>query len=101
MWVYLSDEGKKIWGDVFSDGKVPVRSFDFQEADLEGVGSERVILVNWATLSPEQKDAVLTKISEKSGAPKATILKDILRIGLPLRKRYTTGYVAAEQRFFI
>ena len=101
MWAHLSDEGKKVWGDVFPDGNIPVCSFNFQEADLEGAGTERVILVNWTSLSKEQKDAILTKISQKSGAPKETILKDILKIGLPLRKRYTTGYVAAESRFFI
>jgi len=100
MWVCLNYEGKKVWGDVFSDGKVPVCSLDFQEASLEGAGTERVIMVNWAALSPTQKDAVLTKISERSGAPKDIILKDIQKIGLPLRKRYTTGYVAAEPRFF-
>jgi len=63
--------------------------------------SERVILVNWAALSSVQKDAVLAKISERCEAPKDTILKDILRIGLPLRESCTTGTVTAELRFFI
>jgi predicted Fe-S protein YdhL (DUF1289 family) len=102
MWVCLNDAGMRVWGDVFPDGKVPVCSLDFQEANLEGAGrSERVILVNWAALSSMQRDAVLAKISERSGAPKEAILKDILKVGLPLRERYTTGVVAAELRFFI
>jgi hypothetical protein len=46
-----------------------------------------------------QRDAVLAKISERSGAPKEAILKDIKKVGLPLRERYTTGVVAAELRF--
>jgi hypothetical protein len=102
FWVCLNEAGKRIWGDVFSDCKVPVSSFDFQEAKLDGLAnSERVILVNWSALSLQQKDAILAKISERSGASKEAILKDILEIGLPLRQRYTTGVVAAELRFFI
>lgn len=101
MWVFLNDEGKRVWGGIFPDGKVPVCSFSFHNATLEGASAERVILVNWAALSPSQKDSVLGKISERSGAPKEAILKDVLKIGLPLRESYTTGVVAAELRFFI
>ena len=101
MWVCLNDEGKRVWGDVFPDGKVPVCSMVFFDAKLDNDRLARVILVNWAALSIGQKDAVLAKISERSGAPKGLILKDILKIGLPLREHYTTGVVAAELRFFI
>lgn len=100
MWVCLNAEGKRVWGDVFPTGKVPVTSMTFQEAKL-GPKTERVVLVAWTALSEEQKAAVLAKISERCGAPKDAILKDILRIGLPLRESYTTGTVAAELRFFI
>jgi predicted Fe-S protein YdhL (DUF1289 family) len=102
MWVCLNDAGMRVWGDVFPAGKVPVCSMNFHDATLEGAGrKERVILVNWSALSPIQRDGVLAKISEKSGVSKELILKDIQRIGLPLRERYTTGVVAAELRFFI
>ena len=102
MWVRLNDEGMKVWGDVFPDGKVPVRSLNFHDAALEGFGGkERVILVSWNGLSRVQKNGVLAKIGERSGASKEAVLKDILKIGLPLRERYTTGVVAAELRFFI
>jgi hypothetical protein len=100
MWVLLNDEGKRVWGHVFPDGKVPVCS-QFQEANLRGSGAERVVLVNWSALSLGQKYAVLAKISKSTGTSNETILKDILKIGLPLRERYTTGVVAAELRFFI
>ena len=81
---------------------VPFCSMSFQQANLHGtVGSERAILVNWVALSSAQKDAVLTKISQRSGTAKEVILKDILKVGLPLRERYTTSVVAAELRFFI
>ena len=100
MWVCLNDEGKRVWGDVFPDGQVPVLSF-FGEADLEGGGSESVALIYWKKLSYAQQAAILTKLSERCGAPKEAILKDILKVGLPLRESYTTGSVAAELRFFI
>jgi len=100
MWTCLNDDGKRVWGDIFPDGKVPVSSC-FQKATLEGGGAERVVLVTWSALSSAQKDAIVAKLSERSGATKEAILKDILKIGLPLRERYTTGVVAAELRFFI
>ena len=96
MWVSLNEKGKEVWGDVFPTGKVPVRSMTFAESN---VGS--VILVAWTQLSEEQKSAVISKISSKSGAPKEAILEDVLKIGLPLRESYTTGTVAAEMRFFL
>ena len=100
MWTILNDEGKKIWGDIFPDGKVPVTSMSFQEAKV-GSRTERIVLVAWTALSKEQKAAVLTKISDRLGAPKTVILKDIKKIGLPLRESLTTGIIAAELRYFI
>jgi hypothetical protein len=34
MRTVLNDEGKKIWGDIFPDDKVPVTSMVFQEAKV-------------------------------------------------------------------
>jgi hypothetical protein len=106
----LNDEGKRVWGDVFPDGKVPVRTF-FGEVNLEGGGSESVAMVYWKKLSYAQQAAIVNKLVDKGGLPKGAlqsrlrlrneILKDILSIGLPLRESYTTGTVAAELRFFI
>jgi hypothetical protein len=52
-------------------------------------------------LSEEQKAAVLTKIGNRSEAPKTAILRDIEKIGLPLKESLTTGIIAAELRYFI
>lgn len=100
MWVCLNEEGKRVWGDIFPTGKVPVASMIFQEAKLE-LKTERVVLVARTALSEEQKAAVLAKISDRCGATKEAILKDILKVGLPLRESYTTGTISAELRFFI
>ena len=89
-WVRLNVEGKRLWGDVFPDGIVPVQSIATQRAKLEGVkDAESVFIVNWKELNTEQQQAILEKLSEQSGATKDEILKDILKVGLPLRRRYT------------
>jgi hypothetical protein len=63
-----------------------------QHAKLEGVnGIDKVFLVDWKELSTQQQDALLEKIIKKFGASKETILKDILKVGLPLREELTEG----------
>ena len=100
MWVCLNDEGKKVWGDVFPDSKVPVCSMTFQEAHV-GDHIERVCMVNWQLLEEKKKIEIIRKIASKTGALESEIALAIKRIGLPLRERLTTGVVAAELRFFI
>ena len=89
-WASLNVEGKAVWGDVFPDGEVPVQSIIAQPATLEGIDeTERVFLVDWKELTDQQQDAVLEKLSKRSGASKEVIIKDVLKIGLPLREKYT------------
>ena len=102
MWTFLNDVGRKVWGEVFPDGQVPVCSMHFFNAFLGGsVGIEKVVLVNWSLLTVEQRDQIVSKISKKAQAPKEAVLKDILRIGLPLRKIHTNGAIVEELRFFV
>jgi hypothetical protein len=101
-WAYLSADGKKLWGDVFPDGEVPIQSIIAQSATLEGiVGVERVFLVDWKELDAKQQNAVLEKISKLSGASKDTILKHVLKVGLPLREKYTEGCGTSRMGLFI
>jgi len=91
-WAYLNDEGKKLWGEIFPNGEVPIRSILTQEASLEGIKeSERVFIVAWEELTDQQKTAILERLSKKSGASKEVIFRDIQKIGLPLREKYTNG----------
>jgi hypothetical protein len=91
-WAFLNAEGKAAWGEVFSDGEVPIQSIIAQTATLEGISKvEKVFLVDWKALTAEQQKAVLEKIIKASGAGKDAILKDVLKIGLPLRAKYTEG----------
>jgi hypothetical protein len=91
-WAYLNAEGKQAWGDVFSDGEVPIQDINAQTATLEGiVRTERVFLVDWKALTAKQQDGILEKLSNRTGDGKEVILKEVLRVGLPLREIYTEG----------
>jgi len=101
-WAYLNAEGKAVWGDVFPDGEVPVQSIIAQHAALEGIDkTERVFLLDWKELTAQQQDAVLEKLSKRSGARKEVILKDVLKVGLPLREKYTEGCGTSRLGLFI
>jgi hypothetical protein len=101
-WACLNAEGKAVWGDVFPDGEVPVQSIISQHATLEGVDkTERVFIVDWKELTTQQQDAVLEKLSKRSGASKNVILKDVLKIGLPLREKYTDGCGTTRLGLFV
>lgn len=102
MWVCLNDEGKKVWGDIFPEGTVPVRSMVFERASLEGErDSEEVVLVSWSALATKQQNSILQLLSAKFGVCDEVIRREILKVGLPLRKSYTTGVISAELRYFI
>lgn len=91
-WACLNADGKAFFGDIFPEGEVPIQSIMPQHARLEGVdGIDKVFLVDWKELSTQQQDAILEKISMKFGASKEAILKEILKVGLPLREKLTEG----------
>jgi len=99
---YLNAEGKKAWSDVFTAGEVPIQSIIPQSATLEGIGIvERVFLVDLTALTYQQQDAILGKLSKLSGASKDEILKEILKVGLPLRVKFTEGCGTSKLGFFI
>ena len=100
-WAYLNSEGKTVWGNVFPEGEVPIQSIIAQPATLEGIdGTERVFLVDWKELNVQQQDAILEKLSKRSGASKEVILKDVLKVGLPLREKYTEGCGTSRLELF-
>ncbi|MBC7120328.1 MAG: hypothetical protein H5T33_01920 [Candidatus Methanosuratus sp.] len=101
-WASLNAEGQAAWGHVFPDGEVPVQSIIAQAATLEGIAeTERVFLVDWRALTEQQQNEVLEKLSKRSSAAKDAILKDILKIGLPLREKYTDGCGTTRMALFL
>jgi hypothetical protein len=86
-WARLSFEGKQEWGDIFRDGKVPIQSIAIQQAKFgDNRDPESVFSVNWKELTLWQQEAVLDKLNQQSGVAKEVILKEILKVGLPLRR---------------
>ena len=91
-WVRLNVEGKRFWGDIFPDSVIPVQSVATRQAKFEGIkDAESAFIVNWKALTPKEQQAILEKLTEQTGATKDTILKDILKVGLPIRRRHTIG----------
>lgn len=100
-WASLNEEGKKHWGDIFPDGTVPIKSIIQIPAKLKGVnGTEKVYMVDWKALTRQQQEAILEKLSKYSGASKTEILKEILKVGLPLREKYTRGSATTRTELF-
>jgi hypothetical protein len=92
IWACLNAEGKAFLGDVFPYGEIPIQSIIPQHANLEGIdGIEKVFLIDWKELTAQQQDTVLERLSKRCGVSKEVILKDILKVGLPLREKLTEG----------
>jgi hypothetical protein len=101
-WAYLNDEGKKLWGDVFPTGTVPVMVMIPQSATLEGQEQVMsVFLINEEELAPEQIDLILTKLSTKFHAPKEEIKKEMLKSHIPLRRELTNGSGTDQMGLFL
>ena len=101
-WAHLNAEGKQLWRDVFSDSEVPIQDINAQPATLEGSQrTERVFLVDWKALTPKQQDGILEKLSKRTGKAKEVILKEVLRVGLPLREAYTEAVGTSRSRTLI
>jgi hypothetical protein len=86
-WARLNFRGKQEWGDIFRDCKVPIQSIATQQAKLGGnKDPESVFTVDWKELTPCQQEAILDKLSQRHGVAKEIVLKDIMKVGLPLRR---------------
>lgn len=102
MWARLNLEGKHEWGDVFRDGKVPVLSIATQQAKLGGnKGPESVFTVDWKELTQWQQEAIFDEIDRQSGVAKKVIVKDILKVGLPLRRNLIFSFGTNQVNLFL
>jgi len=81
---FLNEEGKKIWGYVFPEGLVPIKSPVPQRAKL-GAEFELVFLVHWSALTQEQRELILEDLQRKFVAARAEVESQILEKGMPLR----------------
>lgn len=87
----LNDDGKKVWGYVFPDGEIPVKSIAPFNAKLGDIGNEKVFLVDWAALTENQRSLILHHLSEKFDVSIFNIEEKILTTGLPIRGKYVSS----------
>jgi len=82
---FLNEEGKKVWGYVFPEGLVPIKSPVPQRAKLGAEGFQLVYLVDWAALTEQQRELILEDLQRKFVAARAEVESQILEKGIPLR----------------
>jgi hypothetical protein len=99
MKALLNAEGKKIWGYVFPDGEVPVKTISPIDAQIEGLGKTPVYLVDWAALVIHEREAILEHLKARFGDSRAAVETEILKSGLPLRAELVSA-VSIDARFF-
>jgi len=101
-WASLNAEGKKAWGNIFPDGTIPVVSIIPKQATLQGTEkTETIFLVDCKELTSQQTEQILEKLSKNTGTQKDLILKDILKVGLPLRQRYVDSCGTSRMNLFV
>ena len=85
----LSPEGKKELGHIFVSGYVPCRFFTPTHAEIGDLGEQRVFLVDWQTLSDEERSGALQYMSEKFGEPQEVIRAEVeSNGGFPIRHEW-------------
>ena len=87
--VYLNDEGKKLWGNVFPDGEVPVLFISPDSIDFVDKKNVKIFMVQLSVLTQEQIDKILDKLSDIFKEPKKVI--DIKKHELMLRAELTNS----------
>jgi len=101
-WAYLNEEGKKLYGEIFPDGQVPVLSMIPQMANLgESETPERVYIVYIEELSSDQFKAIVDLIAEKFKAPRSIIEAEFKNNGIPLREKLVSGAGTNHPGFFV
>ncbi len=88
-WAHLNAEGKRYWGDIFPDGKIPIQNIAAQQTRAKGLkGPESVFAIDWKALSEGQQQAILKKLTIQKDTLKQEVLKELQIVGLPLQRKH-------------
>lgn len=103
MSAILNAEGMDLFGDIFSDKRIPVLAPLKNEAELEGEGIKSIYLVNVKLLRRVDEKAyqkLIIKLSEKFKATKDALEEEFNKNGLPLRSELISS-VEIDMRFVL
>ena len=91
-WAYLNEEGKRIYGDVFPDGTVPVVVMIQSEVKVGlSTSSVEAYLVYHEEMAPDQVELLLSKIADKFKVSKEDVRVQMISDRIPLRRSLTDG----------
>ena len=93
-WCHLNEEGKKLFGEIFPDGIVPILSMlpiIFEHPELDE--PNKAYLLKGKELTEEQTKTLVDKLSEKFNDEdkKEKIETEILQNRIPIRIKLTSG----------
>ena len=101
-WAQLNLKGKEEWGDIFPDGKVPIKTLATQKAKFgSGRDPESVFSVDWTELSLSQQNAMLEKLSQQNGLTKEMTLEKLSKNGLAIGRSNFSCYGTLNSTFWI
>lgn len=99
----LSPEGQKEMGHIFKNGYVPVKQITPIFAELEGHPEKSVLvfLVDWAQLSVEQQNLVITYLSKKFPDADSTEIRNRIETDgdLPIQQKWVIE--SYDMRMFV
>jgi len=99
-WAFLNSEGKKVFGDVFPDGMVPVVSM-IPGVAVVGDQEEKIYLVCHEELSEVQIARLSQLLAAKFGATDVAVMVELLKNRIPLRAKYTDGVASNALALFV
>ena len=102
-WIILSPEGKKLVGEIFPLGWIPIKSpFPTLVHLGDSEQTERAYLGLWRELSQAQRDGVLRILVERFAVSRDVIQTQFDKDGFfPLRERYVDGSGTDRPGLFI
>jgi hypothetical protein len=101
-WAQLNLKGKEEWGDIFPDGKVPIKTLAAQKAKFgNGRDPESGFSIAWTELSISQQEAMLEKLSQQNGLTKEMILEKLSKNGLAIGRSNFACYGRLNSAFWI
>ena len=98
--VWLNAKGMKLFGDVFSDGLVPVVSMIPGSAFFGGV-LEKMYLVFHEEMTEDQISGLVKVLAARFGATEVDVKAQLLKDRIPLRAKFTDGAATNALPMFI